>query len=319
MALQAEQAVAQRVIALLLQQRDRQELALGFGHFAAGRIQMHDMHPVVAPVVADVAFRLRDLIGVVRERIVDAAAVDIQILAQILEGNAGALDVPAGIADAPGRIPLERLVLKLGLGEPEHKVVLVALVRVLFHALADADGEVFFLVLVENVVFFELGGIKVDVAALDIGIASIEQLRDDLDILVDAAGRGLDNIRPLDVELAAVVKEGIGIELGDLHDGLVLAAGALEHLVLSLIGIRGQMADVGDVHDALDRIPGVTQILFQHILHDIAAEVADMGKMIDRGAAGVHFDQLRVVGDEFFFFMGRRVVQVHINSPFGRR
>ena len=79
------------------------------------------------------------------------------------------------------------------------------------------------------------------------------------------------------------------------------------------------MADVGDVHDALDRIPGVTQILFQHILHDIAAEVADMGKMIDRGAAGVHFDQLRVVGDEFFFFMGRRVVQVHINSPFGRR
>ena len=255
----------------------------------------------------------------VRERIVDAAAVDIQILAQILEGNAGALDVPAGIADAPGRIPLERLVLKLGLGEPEHKVVLVALVRVLFHALADADGEVFFLVLVENVVFFELGGIKVDVAALDIGIASIEQLRDDLDILVDAAGRGLDNIRPLDVELAAVVKEGIGVELGDLHDRLVLPLGALEHLVLALIGIGGQMADVGDVHDALDRIPGVTQILFQHILHDIAAEVADMGKMIDRGAAGVHFDQFRVVGDEFFFFMGRRVVQVHINSPFGRR
>ena len=173
--------------------------------------------------------------------------------------------------------------------------------------------------LVENVVFFELGGIKVDVAALDIGIASIEQLRDDLDILVDAAGRGLDNVRPLDVELAAVVKEGIGIELGDLHDGLVLAAGALEHLVLALIGIGGQMADVGDVHDALDRIPGVTQILFQHILHDIAAEVADMGKMIDRGAAGVHFDQFRVVGDEFFFFMGCRVVQVHINSPFGRR
>ena len=311
MALQAEQTVAQRVIALLLQQRDRQELALGFGHFAAGRIQMHDMHPVVAPVVADVAFRLRDLVGVVRERIVDAAAVDIQILAQILEGNAGALDVPAGIADAPGRIPLERLVLKLGLGEPEHKVVLVALVRVLFHALADADGEVFFLVLVENVVFFELGGIKVDVAALDIGIASIEQLRDDLDILVDAAGRGLDNIRPLDVELAAVVKEGIGIELGDLHDGLVLAAGALEHLVLALIGIGGQMADVGDVHDALDVIAGIAQVLFKNVLHDVRAEVSDVRKVIHSRAAGVHLDYIRMIGNKVLFLSCCRIIKLH--------
>ena len=142
MALQAEQAVAQRVVALLLEQRDRQEFALGFGHFAAGGIQVHDVHPVVAPVVADVALGLRDLVRVVREGVVDAAAVDVQILAEVLHRDAGALDVPAGVADAPRGIPLERLILKLGLGEPEHKVVLVALIAVFLDAFADADSEI---------------------------------------------------------------------------------------------------------------------------------------------------------------------------------
>jgi len=269
--------------------------------------------------MTEVALTLRNLVRVVREGVVHAAAVQVEVFAVVLHRNAGALDVPARISDAPGGIPLERLILELGLREPEDEVVLVLLVLILLHALAHADGEVFLVVVVEDIVARELARVEVHIAAGDIGIAGVEQLRDDLDIIVDQARCGLDDVGALDVELLAVGEERVGVELGDLHDGLVLAAGALEHLVLALIGIRGQMADVGDVHDALDRIPGVTQILFQHILHDIAAEVADMGKMIDRGAAGVHFDQLRVVGDEFFFFMGRRVVQVHINSPFGRR
>ena len=68
--------------------------------------------------------------------------MNIQILTQVLHGDAGALNVPAGVAHAPGGIPLEGLILELGLGEPEDEVVLVALVRILLHALAHADGEI---------------------------------------------------------------------------------------------------------------------------------------------------------------------------------
>ena len=316
MALQAEQAVAQWVITLLFEQGHRQKFALRFGHFAAGSIQVHNVHPVIAPVVANIAFRLRNFVRMVREGIVDAAAVDIEVLAQIFERNAGTFDVPARIANAPRRIPLERLIFKLGFCEPEHKVVLVALVRILLDALADADGEVFFLVIVENIVFFKLRCVKVYIAALNVGIACVEKLGNDLDILINAAGSWLNNVGLLDVQLAAVVKKSVSVELGNLHDSFMLAAGALEHLVFSLIRVGGQMADVCDVHDALHGIARVAEVFFQHILHDIAAQIANMRKVIDRRAAGIHFDQLRVIGDKFFLFVCGRVVKIHRQVSF---
>ena len=83
---------------------------------------------------------------------------------------------------------------------------------------------------VEDIVARELARVEVHIAAGDIGIAGVEQLRDDLDIIVDQARCGLDDVGALDVELLAVGEERVGIELGDLHDGLVLAARALSIL-----------------------------------------------------------------------------------------
>ena len=76
--------------------------------------------------------------------------------------------MPARISDAPGGIPLERLILELGLREPEDEVVLVLLVLVLLHALAHADGEVFLVVVVEDIVARELARVEVHIAAGDI-------------------------------------------------------------------------------------------------------------------------------------------------------
>ncbi|CAN4072558.1 DUF based on E rectale Gene description, partial [Dysosmobacter welbionis] len=204
-------------------------------------------------------------------------AVEIQILPIVLQGDARALDMPPRIPYAPGGIPLQGLVLELALGEPEDEVVLVALVGILLHALPDAYGQVLLVVVVEDVVPPQLGGVEVHVAAGEVGIAGIHQLGDDLDILVDAAGGGLDHIRRLDIQPAAVLKEGIGVELGDLHDRLVLPLGALEHLVLALIGVGGQVAHVGDVHHPVDIIASPAEELLQHVLHDITAQVADVG------------------------------------------
>ena len=44
---------------------------------------MH-MEPVIAPLVTKIAFTLRDLVGVMRENVVHAAAVNVHILAEVL-------------------------------------------------------------------------------------------------------------------------------------------------------------------------------------------------------------------------------------------
>ena len=308
MALQAEQPVSHGIIALLFQQGHSQELALGLGHFAVIRIQVMDMEPVVAPLVTQVAFGLGNFVGVMRKGIVNAAAVDVQIVPQMLHGNAGALNVPAGIAHAPGRIPLESLILELGLGKPENEVVLILLVLVLFHALPDAHGQVFLIVVIEDVVLFQFGGIEVHVAPGKIGIALVQQRLDHVDILGNAVRGRLHHIRTLDVQLVAVGKEGIGVVFGNFHDGLVLPLGTLDHLILAGVRVGGQMAHVRDVHDPLDGISQIAQGLFQHILHNIGAQIADVGKMVNRGAAGVHLHQLRVVGNKQFLLVGQRVV-----------
>ena len=99
------------------------------------------MEPEIAPLVAEVALGLGNLVRVVGEGVVYAAAVDVEVLAEVLYAYAGALYVPAGVADAPGGIPLEGLVLELALRKPEDEVVLVALIGVLLHALAHATSR----------------------------------------------------------------------------------------------------------------------------------------------------------------------------------
>ena len=316
MALEAEEAVSQGIVAFFLQQGYGEELALGLAHFAVAGVQVGHMEPLGAPGMAQIAFRLGDFIGVVGESVGDAAAVEVQIFAVILHGDAGALDMPAGIAHTPRRIPLQRLILKLGLGEPEDEVVLVPLVGVLFYALTDADSQILLVVVIKDIITLELAGVEIHVAAGKIGVAGVQQLGDDLDIVIDQAGGGLNGVRPLDIQLAAVVKESVGIVLGHLHDGLVLPVSALEHFILAFVSVRGQMAHVRDVHDTVDAVAGIAQELFQHVLHDIAAEVADVGEVIHRGAAGIHFHMAGGVGGEFSFLMGSGVVKIHNIHPF---
>ena len=108
-----EEAVHQRIIPLLLQQGDGEELPLGLAHLARVGVQLVDMHPVFAPGVAQVRLRLGDLVGMVGESVVDAAAVNVKIFTEMLHTYAAALDMPAGVAYSPRAVPLEFLIVKL--------------------------------------------------------------------------------------------------------------------------------------------------------------------------------------------------------------
>ena len=308
MALEAEEPVNQGIIALLLQQGDSEEFAGGLGHLAGIGVQVVDMEPLAAPRVAQIGLGLGDLIGVVGEGVVDAAAVQVQILPVVLHGDAGTLDVPAGVAHAPGGVPLQGLILEFGLGEPEDEVIFIALVGVLLHAIPDAHRQILLIVVVEHVVALQLGGIEVHIAPGLIGVALLQQAGDDLDILVDAAGGGLHRVRALDVQLSAVLKEGVGVILGDLHHGLVLPAGALEHLVLAGVSVGAEVANVSDVHHPVHIIAGPAQEFFQHVLHDVGAQVADVGEVVHRGSAGVHLHVAGGVGLELLLLVGGGII-----------
>ena len=60
------------------------------------------MHPDAHHLVAQRALRLGDLVLVVRELVVDAAGMDVDVFAQVLEAHRRALDVPSREAFAPG-------------------------------------------------------------------------------------------------------------------------------------------------------------------------------------------------------------------------
>ena len=219
--------------------------------------------------------------------------------------------MPAGVAHPPGGVPLQGLVLEFGLGEPEDEVVLAALVHVLLHALPDAHGQILLVVVVEHVVALQLGGVEVDVASGLVGVALVQQAGHHLDELVDEPRGGLDHLGGFDVQLGAVVEKGVGIEPGDVHHRLVLPLGAFEHLVLAGVRVAGQVAHVGDVHHPVHLIALVPQELLQHVLHDVGAQVADVGEVVDGGAAGVHLHPAGGVGDEGLLLVGGGIVEIH--------
>ena len=171
-----------------------------------------DMHPIVAPFVTKIRLRLSNLIGMMRERIVDTAAMNIQILPQVLHRNAGALNMPTGITNAPRGIPFKRLIFKFGFCEPQNKVILVTLVGIFFHTFAHADSQILFIMIVKNIITIQLRRIKIDIATCFVSKSFFKQCFDDFNILCNAISSRFNYIRALDIQFAAIFKERIGIK-----------------------------------------------------------------------------------------------------------
>ena len=108
-----------------------EEVARGLGHLLVVHVDVAVVHPVFGKRLARRALGLGDLVFVVREDEVHAAAVDVKRLAEVLHAHGRALDVPAGTAHAPRALP-RRLAGLLRL--PEGKVHGMALYVPHLHA-----------------------------------------------------------------------------------------------------------------------------------------------------------------------------------------
>ncbi len=96
------------------------------------------------------------------------------------------------------------------------------------------------------------------------------------------------------------------IPLRNLLNGDPFFVGFVDELVV----------DVGEVLDKSHVIAAIFKVPAQGIKHANRAGVANMDKVIDGRAAGVHFDLARLDRDELLFLSGEGVVNFHADCSF---
>ena len=135
---QREVPERERVDALIAELGDPLEVAGRLGHLAARREQVLPVDPEADRRAAGDRGRLRDLVLVVREDVVDAAGVDLEVGPEVAHRHRRALEVPAREPVAPGARPAEDPALAGGL--PEGEVGAVALVGLDIAAVAGPQA-----------------------------------------------------------------------------------------------------------------------------------------------------------------------------------
>ncbi len=269
------------------------------------------MEPVVNPLPARRRLGLRDLVGVMNGNVVHPAAVNVKMLTQIVHTHGAALDVPARIAASPGGIPDHGLALEFAPGEPEDEVPGVLLVRIRFH-----PGLLILLTLQQRElpVIGKLCGVEVDVSAGVVGVTGILDPLDQIDHLLNVRGRTAHHGGPPDVEAIDVVEERFREEVRDLPDALALLPGTPDDLVLTLVGVVGEVTHIGDVHDVLHLVAEVLEGASQLVFEDVGSQISDMRKVVHRGTAGVHADLALFNRDEGLYGTAEGVEQAQCHE-----
>ncbi len=241
------------------------------------------------------ATRLGDLVLVVREDQVVAAAVDVDRRAQIGLDHGRAFQVPARPARAPGRGPFR--LARLG-GLPQHEVGGMALIGGHLHP--RPGDHVVQAALGQSAIVGEGLGVEQHVALGGIGAAALDQLADHGQHGLDmGGGAGLDR----------------GTQGADgVHVGMVGGGEAVgDHADLDALGGRGGVylvVHVGDVAriDHRGLAIGMAQQAEQGVEHRHRAGVADVGEVIDRGAAHIHRHPAGIARGEGALFAAQGVV-----------
>ncbi len=238
----------------------------------AGRLHEAVVHPVVRhrPVVERLA--LRDLVFMVRKHEVEAAAVDVELLAEDRLAHGGTLDVPARPAPAPGALP-GRLPGLRPLPDREIRRRPLPIGRRTALALHLLDRSIR-----ELAVVGVLRHVEVDVAAAFVRKALRDEPLDERDDRADVL-RGLRHLVDPGHAEAGEVLEVIGRHLlGELRHRRA-ADGALgDDLVVH----------VGDVHDPGDLPAGILEVALHGVEDHRPDHVADVARLVDRRTAEVH-------------------------------
>jgi hypothetical protein len=257
------------------------EIAEAFGHFAAIDHEVGDVEPVAGEMALGGAAGLGDFVFVVREDEVNAAGVEVEVFAEVLEDHGGALEVPAGAAFAPRAGPVVIAIFGLA-GFPEGEigegVFGVFVVVEGGGGLGGAEFEFAILEVGEAAVVFEGGDAEVNGAVGGgVGVTALDEGGDHADLMIDVGdGAGLD-MWGEEVQRGAIGVEFLGPEAGELDEGLT-----------GFLGVaNGFVVNIGDVANVEGGGAGELDDAAEDVLGGEGAEVTDVGGAIDGGAAAV--------------------------------
>ena len=199
------------------------------------------------------------------------------------------------------------------LGEPQHEVggILLALV----HDDPGARPQLLLVQQGELSVAGEPADVEVHVAARDVGEAlrfSMREIRSIMSWMCSVALQiTAGEAQRIRLEVA---EERLRVEVRDLPDRLALFPRPLQHLVLALVGVPREVADVGDVHHVAHLAAEILEGLSQEVFEDIGAQVADVREVVNGEAAAVHPHLPRGDRDERLHFPAHRVPQLHLHD-----
>lgn len=273
---------------------DEHRVAERFRHLLAAHGDPGVVHPVPGELVA-VRLGLGDLVLVVREDQVQAAAVDVEDGAQVLVRHRRALQVPAGAAAAPRGLPAGLA----GLGRLPHGEV--AGVPLAGLAVAGGLEQVVQLLVGQAQVLRERLHVEVDVAVGLVGVAALDEAAHHLDHLGDMAGRARFVRRRQATEDGVAVVERALVLVPDRPPGAALVGRLGDDLVV----------DVGDVADERDLVAAVGEPAAHDVEVQARADVPDMRCGLHGGTTQVDRDTTRLERGEVTNLPGTGVVQAN--------
>ena len=220
--------------------------------------------------------------------------------------HSAALDVPAGAAHTVGAFPCGLAGLS-GLPDGEVGGVFLQAIVHLAAQLAVAALQIVQLQVAQLAVLRVALDAEVDIAVLgDVGVASVDQILNDIEDLLDVLGSaGLDG-GLLAVQAGGILEVLSLKALGNFLHGSALFLPLFDELII----------DIGDVGHIDDLVAAVFQITAQGIEDDQRAGIADVDIIVNGRAADVDAILAGHLRDELFFLTGQGVENLHNTFSF---
>ena len=289
--------------ALIEQIPHGEEIAQALGHLPALDLQHLVVHPDLRePGPRMGAGRLRQLVLVVRELQINAAAVNVETRPQQCVAHRRAFDVPARPPIAPGAVPSRRGGIRR---LPQHEIHRVALVRRHFHP--RPGNHVVDRAPREAPIIGVTAHIEQHMALGLVSVPRGDQPRDHRNHRADILGRARLMGRPQraqGVHVLMIPADGLFGDRANLAPGF---GRPRDDLVIDV----GEVAHIGHVI----RPVNMAQQPEQHVEHHHRAGVADMGAVVNRGAADIDPHVAVINRGEIFFRPRLAVVKPDPDHP----
>jgi hypothetical protein len=265
---------------------DGDKIAQALRHLLALELEHPIMQPVARERLTGIAFGLGDFVFMVGEDEVVAAAVNVDLLAQVSQVHRGAFDVPPRPALAPRAVPARLTRLRR---LPQGKVAFAFLLPARLHP-RTRDG-IFQLAPRELAVVGVGTYAEIDIAVRRrVRVIGLDQIGDHANDLGDGLRNPRKHGRPPHVEAIQLLFVILGIAVGQRRGVFTQLGGPRDDLIVH----------IGEVHDVANFVPAIFQIATDEVEYDRRHRMAHVRVGVHRGTADIHPHLARFKGFEGF-------------------